>query len=151
MSRLQARILLPSDKERLLAFSRDRLAGRVEDEMEREIQSWSARWRPEALDHYLPQGWSFGVFDGDKLEGYFLAQPYLFHRGHTQTLWIEKFVYNSREAATLLIDTGHKWARDKHFQCVLFEGSEDTRFILEDYKQAHPVEVGLIELKSAKY
>ncbi len=151
MSQLHARILLPADKELLLQFSRARLEAKVDDSMEREMQSWSARWRPEALEHYLPQGWSFGVFRGDLLEGYFLAQPYLFHRGLTQTLWIEKFAYNSDEAARLLIDTGYKWARDKHFQCVLIEGSEETRFIFEQYKQAHPVEAGLIELRSAKF
>jgi hypothetical protein len=151
MSQLQARILLPTDKELLLAFSRARLDAKISDEMEREMQSWSARWRPEALDHYLPQGWSFGVFENGKLLSYGLAQPYLFHRGLTQTLWIEKFAWNTMPAAQLLIDTLYKWARDKHFQCLLVEKNENTVFILEQFKQAQPIEGGLIELKSARF
>ena len=149
---LNARILLPTDKEALLAFERARAVHAIGDEMEREMHSWTARWRGEALDHYLPQGWSFGVFEGEEMRAYALAQPYLFHRGLTQTLWIEHFVRENEPAAKVLIETLYKWARDKHFQCVLIEGSEETRFILEDYaNKAQPVEKGLIELKSARF
>lgn len=149
---LNARILLPTDQEALLAFERERLAKTGGDEMDREMKSWSARWRAEALEHYLPQGWSFGVYDSNgKMLAYALAQPFLFHRGLTQTLWIEHFARETQDAAKLLIETLHKWARDKHFQCVLIEGGEATNFILNEFKQAQPVEAGLIELKSARY
>ena len=151
MSELNARILLPGDAASLLAFEKTRLAAQEPDAMAAEMASWSARWRLESLNHYLPQGWSFACYRGETLEAYILAQPFLFYRGHAQTLWVEHLSYISREGAKLIVDTAHRWARDKHFQCLLFENSGDTRFVLEEWKQATTSEVGWIELKSAKY
>jgi len=48
------RILLPSDREQIHAFSKERLQRRLESPMEAEMQSWNSPWRLEALDHYLP-------------------------------------------------------------------------------------------------
>ncbi len=151
MSELSVRILLPNDKESILQFERTLLASQEADPMSAELASWTARWRPEALDHYLPQGWSFATFSRDELVGYILAQPFLFQRGHTQTLWVEHLAYTSQSAASLLVDTVHRWARDKHFQCVLIEHSEGTKFILSEGKPAQVAEAGLIELKSTRH
>lgn len=143
MAELNARILLPADQEMLLSFARARLEG---DEMTREMASWDARWRAEALEHYLPQGWSFGVFRGDKIAGFVLAQPYLFHRGLMQTLWVETLVSESSEVSRLLLDTVYRWARDKHLQCVLLEES-----FAREWPEATPVGEGLMEIKTARF
>jgi len=148
---MDTRILLENDKDLITGFEKERLARTVEDAMDREMKSWDARWRKEALEHYLPQGWSFGVFEGGKLSGYFLGQPYLFHRGLTQTLWIEHLSSNSIKAAKQLIDVAHKWARDKHLQTVLMEHGPETSFVIEEFPKAMLVDGGLIELRSAKF
>ena len=146
---METRILLENDRELIVAFERGRLQGG--DPMEVEMKTWDARWRKEALEHYLPQGWSFGTFQAGKLVGYFLGQPYMFHRGLTQTLWIEWLSAVSNEAARELVDTAHKWARDKHLQTVLLENNQSTSFILQDFPKAMLVDDGLIELRSARF
>ena len=117
----ELRILQPSDREAVIDFAKRQLAAATADPMEREMQSWSARWRSEALDHYLPQGWSFGAFQEGRLHGFILAQPILFFRGLTQTLWIEHLEGDGPEATDQLFDCALRWARDKHFQCVVRE------------------------------
>ena|SRR5665213_1611956 len=118
---LDLRILLPAHKDALMEFAKRQLSARVKDPMDSEMQSWSARWRGEALDHYLPQGWSFGAYRGEELCGFLLAQPILFFRGLTQTLWIELVESESDAVRTQLIDCAQRWARDKHLQCALYE------------------------------
>ncbi len=148
---MDTRILLEKDKDSITEFEKERLHKSVQDPMEREMKAWDARWRPEALDHYLPQGWSFGVFEDAKLVGYFLGQPYIFHRGLTQTLWVEHLSYTSPAVAKHLIDTAHKWARDKHLQTVLLENLSETSFVMEEFPKAMLLRDGLIELRSAKF
>lgn len=116
-------------------FAKRQLASRVGDPMEREMQSWSARWRGEALDHYLPHGWSFGAFKDSQLCGFIMGQPFLFCRGLTQTLWIEHVECASPEIEARLLDIAYRWARDKHLQCLLREGPDGR----------------LIEIKSARF
>lgn len=120
--------------------------------MEAEMHSWSARWRQEALDHYVKQGWSFGRFTNDgQLAGFLLAQPYLFHRGLTQTLWIEHLEADTPEIARQLLETAFAWARDKHFQCVLIEDSTANREAAASFStRTHPVEA-VLELRSARF
>jgi hypothetical protein len=120
----ELRILLPTDKDQLMTFGKSRLALLVADPMEREMQSWSARWRAEALDHYLPLGWSFGCFKNGEMRGYLLGQPLLFFRGQTQTLWIEHLECAEPELEPVLLDCAYRWARDKHLQCVVREGAD---------------------------
>ena len=132
-------------------FARKHSAVEGVDEMELEMSSWSARWRPEALDHYLRLGWSYGCFEGDSLRGFLLAQPLVFYRGLTQTLWVEQIMAGTLQEARLLVDTAYKWARDKHFQCLLMEQTADSEFVLQDYKTASAVNEGCIELKTSRY
>ncbi|NJM09796.1 MAG: hypothetical protein HC883_02560 [Bdellovibrionaceae bacterium] len=149
--KLDTRILLLADKDAIMQFENQLLAETVSDAMEREMKSWDARWRAEALEHYLPQGWSFACFRENRIVGYFLGQPYLFHRGLTQTLWIEHLSARQPEVARELIEVAHKWARDKHLQTVLLENNPRSEFILEDFPKATLIGSGLIELKSARF
>ena len=147
----EARILLLTDKDAIIAYAKARLGMTVSEPMEREMQSWNARWRAEALDHYLPKGWSFGVFAGAELQGFILAQPLLFYRGMTQTIWVEHLEFNSREVATQLLDTAYRWARDKHLQCLLVENSGENAAILSDWPHARPLDDRWIEIRSARF
>lgn len=120
------RILQPAHKDAVLAFATRMLATRIEDPADRQIAGWNARWRPEALDHYLALGWSFGSFRGEELTGFILGQPFLFFRGLTQTLWLESVEAVDHATRELLIDCAQKWARDKHMQCALIESEDGT-------------------------
>lgn len=148
---IDIRILLESHKDEILDFAKDRLAEQTGNPIESELAAWTARWRGEALDHYLKQGWSFGAFENQLLKGFILAQPYLFHRGLTQTLWVEWLDAENSEIARKLLETVHHWARDKHFQCILLEPTELIRLSLEGWpKPTHPAEPQL-ELRSARF
>jgi hypothetical protein len=138
-------ILIPEDQPRILAFASARLALHVADENERTFAAWKAAWRPEALEHYLGLGWSFGVFrreKGDEMDGrrmamagFALVQPILFYRGQTQSLWAEYFDGETDDAVGLLVDYTIKMARDKHMQRVLVQnGKEIQKFVsLQSY------------------
>lgn len=148
----EIRILLPGHKDAVLSFAKGQLDRRVQDPMEREMQSWGARWRPEALDHYLSMGWSYGAFSADgTMKGFILAQPFIFMRGHTQTLWVEHFAFDNPAVAHSLLETTYRWARDKHFQCVLIEEYPDTAALLKDWQRAHRVETPLVEMRSSRF
>ena len=99
------------------------------------MKSWSAPWRSESLDHYLNLGWSMGYFEGESVQGYILAQPLLFFRGHTQSLWLETLrvqsvsgTFNDNISQTLF-EALVKVSKEKHLQQVLFH-----RSLLEDFK-----------------
>jgi hypothetical protein len=148
---IDTRILLFDDADAILAFESGQMAKTMSDPMEREMASWNARYRKEALEHYLPKGWSFGSFRNGQLVGYILGQPLVFLRGHTQTLWIEYLSASYPGVAKTLMEVAHKWARDKHLQCLLMELNAQTEFVLTQWPQSHKVDGGLIELKSARY
>jgi hypothetical protein len=84
---------------------------------------WSAAWRKESLDHYLKLGWSMARRDRQtgKLLGYALAQPVLFFRRQTQTVWIEHVEAENQAFAAELVDTLVRIGREKHMQRVLME------------------------------
>lgn len=148
---LEVRILLLADQDAVTSFEKTKAEATQFDAMEREMQSWSARWRSEALAHYLPQGWSFGAFRAGKLEAYVLAQPFIFFRGLTQTLWIEHVGFASPEAALQVLDVAHRWARDKHLQCVLLEDDPALKTVIQNWPAARPRSLDFIEAKSARY
>lgn len=113
----ELQILSPSDQAEVLAFSRARAN---KDDL---FIEWSAPWRQESLEHYLKIGWSMARRDRNtgRLIGYILAQPFLFLRRQTQTVWIE---YVDAETPTLtaeLVDTIVRISREKHMQRVLIE------------------------------
>lgn len=141
------RILLAADKDDVLNFANAQLAENVSDKMEREMQSWDARWRPEALEHYLPLGWSFGAFREHQLHGFVLGQPLVFFRGLTQTLWIEHIAAQDLDTAARLLDCAVRWARDKHFQSVC---AEDTLMALARDWPHSKITDGLMQIKTAR-
>jgi hypothetical protein len=123
------RIATIEDLNEISEYEKKRLAESIPDPMEREMQSWHAKWRPESLQQYLPLGWSFLARDPDQtstfsqeglLVGYFLAQPLLFFDGQTQSLWLEHLSYSSLQARDQLCDLSYRLCREKHFQRVYF-------------------------------
>jgi len=126
---LFCRVIQIQDLPEILDFENRKLQELIPDEMERTLHSWNARWRKEALEHYLALGWSFLARDQEKpsphsdeglLVGYFIAQPLLFLDGQTQSLWIEHLQYASLQARDELCELGYKLSREKHFQKVFF-------------------------------
>jgi hypothetical protein len=112
--------------DELYAFAESLLAEKITDPTERMFESWKVPWRREALNHYLPLGWSFTARDQkENLQGFFLGQPLLFFRGFTQNLWIETIQARTEQARVELTDVAVKVAREKHLQRVLFAESEN--------------------------
>lgn len=104
------------------------------EEMDRQIQSWNARWRRESLAHYLPLGWSFCAREDSKLMGYFLGQPLLFLDGQTQSLWIEHIQFSSLQVRDQLIELAVKLGREKHLQKVYFPNETNINPALQSIK-----------------
>ncbi len=111
----ELQILSISERDEVLQFSRAR-AGTADPFVE-----WTAPWRAESLDHYLKLGWSMSRRDPQtgRLLGYILAQPFLFFRKQTQTVWIEHVEAESTAVVAELLDTVVRIAREKHMQRVL--------------------------------
>lgn len=144
------KVLEPRHLDAVLNFEKQRVEERILDPADREMASWHASWRQESLEHYLPLGWSFGVFQDEKILGYFLAQPQLFVGGLTQTLWVEHMAASSEGIFTELVEVAYRVAREKHFQRVLYRKTEG----LESYSgifQLKRFDEDIFELKSAKY
>lgn len=124
-------VLRSDDLDKLIEFENLKLEQDTNlDFMEKQMKSWHARWRKESLEHYLPLGWSFGIWDDDKksqLLGYVLCQPILFFRGLTQTLWVEHLSANDLATRNMLGEIVYRWARDKHLQQIILPKEfEDT-------------------------
>lgn len=87
------------------------------------FEGWTAPWRTESLQHYLKLGWSMFKRNPDsgELLGYVLAQPILFMRTQTQSVWIEYVDALTPAIKTDLVETIIRVSREKHMQRVLFE------------------------------
>lgn len=140
---LVSRIMQLSDLEEVIAFEKQKLQETINDEMDRELFSWNAKWRKEALEHYLPMGWSFLIRDQGttspfssegQLVGYFLGQPLLFFEGQTQSLWVEHIQYLSLQARDELCEIAYKLSREKHFQKVFFPESQSILNAVKNFK-----------------
>jgi hypothetical protein len=114
------RVLAPSEAEEVYQFSRARWLAHPESSKDLFLE-WSAPWRKESLDHYLKLGWSMARRDPHTggLLGYALAQPILFFRKQTQTVWIEHVDAESPRLAEEIVDTLIRVSREKHIQRVL--------------------------------
>ena len=121
------KVMTAEDIDDVLDFEMSRLTG---EGIEKEMQAWHALWRREALEHYAPLGWSFVMRNEGKVNGYVLAQPFLFFKGWTQSLWIEHIGSTSEALTTYLFEIIYRWARDKHFQKVYFH--ESLQFVNKD-------------------
>ena len=126
---LMSRVIDTADLAEILEFEDRKMREVIPDETERMLAGWSSRSRKEALEHYIPIGWSFLVRETLQasahspeglLLGYFIAQPLLFIDGQTQTLWIESLSYLSLQARDELCLLAQKLGREKHLQRVYF-------------------------------
>ncbi len=149
MSIVQQVLSLP-DIEEVFTYANKKLAEQEPNEQERMFKSWSAKWRREALEHYLKLGWSFIARDENKNTiGFFLGQPFLFFRGQTQTLWVEHIEADYDEVKHQLVDTAVRIAREKHLQRVLFANSEVLRQGLKNWNP-EPLESDILVVKTTK-
>jgi hypothetical protein len=144
-------VLSLGDIENISAFANERLALAYPNEHDRIFASWEAKWRKEALEHYLKLGWSFIARDETtkRTKGFFLGQPLLFFRGQTQTLWIEHIEADSDETAAVLIEIAVKIAREKHLQRVIFSESHKWEKLLAPWKP-EPLETEIAVVKTTK-
>jgi hypothetical protein len=148
---LTMKVLGPQDEAAVEALERGLLAARPGDEFEKEMSTWKAPWRKEALAHYLPQGWSFGIWDVEgRLLGYSLGQPLLFFQGFTQALWVEHMSARDESVYEKLIEISYRWARDKHLQRVLFPAGLVPASAVKIW-DLKPLREDLLQLKSSKY
>jgi hypothetical protein len=111
----ELQVMSPSEAEEVLKFSRARA------DQNDPFAEWAAPWRQESLAHYLKIGWSMAKRDPEdgRLQGYVLAQPVLFMRGQTQTVWVEHIDGESDAVVAELLDTIVRVSREKHMQRVL--------------------------------
>lgn len=113
----ELRILSATEADEVYQFSKSRVSAADP------FIEWSAPWRKESLEHYLKLGWSMARRDPQtgRLLGYALAQPFLFFRRQTQTVWIEHVEAETVAIAADLVDTLVRIGREKHMQRVLME------------------------------
>ncbi|MES2963901.1 MAG: hypothetical protein V4760_08420 [Bdellovibrionota bacterium] len=142
-------VLSLPDIDEVYDFAAGRLALAIPDEQERTFASWSAPWRREALEHHLKLGWSFITRENGKIEGFFLAQPFLFFRGQTQTLWVEHIEASQPEVADVLVEVAVKVAREKHLQRVLFANAPSLASELKRWNP-EPLETSIAIVKTTK-
>lgn len=149
----QVQILTEKHIEKVLEFERALLSLDTEtDEMEKEMQSWHAKWRPEQLEHYLSLGWSAGIFDNESnLTSYYLAQPLLFFRGLTQTIWLEHFAYKNKQNMETLLEVCYRQAKEKHLQAILFHQPSVLPSEINPGLKIQKLDDQLLIIKTAKF
>jgi hypothetical protein len=147
----EMKVLGPQNEAEIESFEREKLKALPGDDFEKEMTTWKARWRKEALAHYLNMGWSFGIWDNNqKLVGYSLGQPLLFFQGFTQALWIEHISSHTPEVHEKLVEISYKWARDKHLQRVVF-GKDSTSPELQEKFSMKSLTEDILQVKTSKY
>jgi hypothetical protein len=144
----EIKILQPSDQAAILQFERARLPATPDSFM----SEWHAPWRTEALEHYLPLGWSFGLFSkaAGTLTAYFLAQPQLFINGMTQSLWLEHVSFQNENEARRLMEVAYRLSREKHFQVLLFTEGQWQRH-LPPGVEGQPWPQNLVAVRTARF
>jgi hypothetical protein len=148
-AKYDARVADISEIDEIFQFEQSTLERSVEDEQLRMFLSWKAPWRREALEFYLPKGWCFAVRENNRLVGYFLAQPLIFFRQLTQTLWIEHVSYENKTVGDYLLEIAFKTAREKHIQSVFVSPSEELIPLLQG-RGAIPVGDTFFEFQSTR-
>lgn len=129
-------VLGPADIDEVRELAQRNLIDRIPDETERTFFSWNAKWRTEALDHYLKLGWSFIARRNGKAVGFFLGQPLLFFGGRTQTLWIEYIEASSKDVREALADAAVRLSRENQLQRVLFADADQ---LTEELSRLNPI------------
>jgi hypothetical protein len=146
---LEFQVLSTPDADEVFGFAERSLRQRIPDENEFTFASWSAPWRRESLEHYMRLGWSFIARESNETVGFFLAQPFLFFRSQTQTLWVEHIEAGNQAVIDALVDVAVRVAREKHLQRVLFIHSPDIERALTKWNST-PLAEKLIEVKTTK-
>ena len=147
---LFCRIIQADDLEQILSFEAKKMQEAIPDEMERMFAQWNSRARKEAMEHYIPMGWSFLALGDDKeIVGYFLAQPLLFLDGQTQSLWVEHVQYSSLQARDELCELAYKLSREKHFQRVYFPQAGGIQNSVATFKP-EPWQPSALQVKTTK-
>lgn len=144
-------VLAPDDAQEILRFEERKLESAVDDPTARMFASWTAKWRPESLEHYLRLGWSLvcRYKHSGETAGYFLGQPLLFFRGHTQTLWVEHLSCDNEATRGQLVEYAVRLARDKHLQRALFADAIEIGEELRKWKGV-PVTDKIAEVPTTK-
>lgn len=144
------RVAGSEDIEEIIAFE-ESLSGSVEtDDIEQRFFHWGSSARRESLEFYLQIGWSFVAIDRDskKICGYFLAQPVLFYRSMTQTLWIEEAGFCDEGVGVELGKIAFGIAKDKHLQRVLV--NPQSRFVRIESIRSSLKSIEVLQLKLTK-
>lgn len=133
---LFCRVIQAEDLQEIVELENKKLQEAYPDETERMMAGWNSKFRLEALNHYIPLGWSFLARDDDNgsLMGYFIAQPLLFLDGHTQSLWVEHVQYRSLQARDELCELAYKLGREKHLQRVYFPSDNGVPNSIKSFK-----------------
>ena len=133
---LDCRVILVDDLQDILDLENKKLQDMYPDESDRMIAGWNSKFRVEALNHYIPLGWSFLARDTEtqQLVGYFIAQPLLFLDGQTQSLWVEHVQYASLQARDELCELAYKLGREKHLQRVYFPNDNGVPNSVKSFK-----------------
>jgi hypothetical protein len=146
----ELQILSSAEQDEVLAFSRARA------DKNDPFAEWTAPWRTESLAPYLKIGWSMSRRDAKtgRLLGYILAQPFLFMRRQTQTVWIEHVEGETPAITAELVDTVVRVSREKHMQRVLMDfNSEKTDLGLGDIirlRNGRVIEDDILEFPTTK-
>lgn len=148
---LYCKVILPEDLQDILDLENKKLQEAYPDEMERMMAGWSSKFRVEALNHYIPLGWSFLARDAEThtLMGYFIAQPLLFLDGQTQSLWVEHVQHSSLQARDELCELAYKLGREKHLQRVYFPQENGVPNSVKSFKP-EPWQSGALSVKTTK-
>ena len=84
------------------------------------FESWKGSTTDEFLEYFLPLGWSMGIWNNlQKLQGYFLGNVLLFHRGNMQTLYLEHISFKHSKILDEIIELAYRLAKEKHLQRVM--------------------------------
>ncbi|HWU44466.1 MAG TPA: hypothetical protein VN132_13540 [Bdellovibrio sp.] len=148
---LYCKVILAEDLQDILDLENKKLQDAYSDEMERMMAGWNSKFRVEALNHYIPLGWSFLARDSEthQLMGYFIAQPLLFFDGQTQSLWVEHVQHTSLQARDELCELAYKLGRDKHLQRVYFPQENGVPNSVKSFKP-EPWQPGTLNVKTTK-
>jgi len=149
---LEFQVLCEDDLDNIFDYAQLQLNQFITDKEELTFLSWAARWRREALAHYLPMGWSFVARDDEGvMVGFFLAQPLIFFRGQAQSLWVEHIETPDTHVRQALVDLAIRVAKEKHLQRVLFSDVRDQTFRAElDAYGAKLIIEPIAEIKTTK-
>lgn len=131
---MEIKSLREEDIGQILGLERAELQSQGFEEIYAQMEEWKSLWREESLQHYLPKGWSFGVFDSNTkaLESYFIAKVIPFFRSYTQVLWIEHVNAKNLEHSEALFEIAYRYSREKHLQQMFFQDNAWKEFSISD-------------------